>query len=77
MATKTINIRESAYNALKAHKRSAESFSDLILRVTGNEETNICDYLHTLDPIVRQEIAGTVSSAKRDLDRIKPKKVSL
>ena len=77
MATKTINIRESAYNALKAHKRSAESFSDVILRVTGSEETTICDYLRTLDPAVREEIALTVTVAKRDLDRIKPKKVML
>lgn len=77
MATKTINIRESAYNALKAQKRSAESFSDVILRVTGSEETTISDYLRTLDPAVREEIAGTVRDTKRDLDRIRPKKVSL
>jgi len=62
---------------LKAHKRSAESFSDVILRVTGSEESNVCDYLRTLDPAVREEIAGTVRAAKTDLDRIKPKKVSL
>jgi predicted CopG family antitoxin len=62
---------------LKALKRSAESFSDVILRVTGIEESNICDFLCTLDPAVREEIAGTVRAAKTDLDRIKPKKVLL
>jgi predicted CopG family antitoxin len=75
MATKTINIRESAYNALNVHRSSAESFSDVIIRLTVSEEPNICNYLHTLDPVVRDEIAGTVRSAKRDLDRIKSKKV--
>jgi hypothetical protein len=47
----------------------------VIIRLTVSEEPNICNYLHTLDPVVRDEIAGTVRSAKRDLDRIKSKKV--
>ena len=33
MVTKTINIKESAYHALKAHKRAGESYSDVILRL--------------------------------------------
>ena len=77
MVTKTINIRESAYHALKAQKRAGESYSDVILRVTGGEEKSVCDFLETIDPAVRSEIAESVRSAKSGLDRVKPRKVSL
>lgn len=77
MVTKTVNIRESAYNALKAHKREGESYSDVILRVTEGEKKSVCDFLQTIDPGVRTEIAESVQAAKKDLDRVKPRKVSL
>ena len=77
MVTKTINIRESAYNALKAHKREGESYSDVILRVTEGEKKSVCDFLQTIDPDVRSEIAESVKIAKTELDRVKPRKVSL
>nr|WP_320160131.1 antitoxin VapB family protein [uncultured Methanoregula sp.] len=77
MVTKTINIRESAYHALKAQKRAGESYSDVILRVTGGEEKRVCDFLQTIDPAVRSEIADAVKTAKSELDRVKPRKVSL
>lgn len=77
MVTKTINIRESAYNALKARKREGESYSDVILRVTEGEKMSVCDFLQTIDPDVREEIASSVKAAKKDLDRIKPRKVPL
>ena len=38
MVTKTINIRESAYIALTRNKRSGESYSDVILRITVKRE---------------------------------------
>lgn len=77
MVPKTVNIRESAYNALKAHKREGESYSDVILRVTEGEKKSVCDFLQTIDPGVRTEIAESVQAAKKDLDRVKPRKVSL
>ncbi|MFA6332782.1 MAG: antitoxin VapB family protein [Methanoregula sp.] len=77
MVTKTINIKESAYHALRAQKRAGESFSDVILRVTGGEEKSVCDFLETIDPAVRSEIAESVRLAKSGLDRVKPRKVSL
>ncbi|MDD1687257.1 antitoxin VapB family protein [Methanoregula sp.] len=77
MVTKTINIKESAYHALRAQKRAGESFSDVILRVTGGEEKSVCDFLETIDPAVRSEIAETVRLAKSGHDRVKPRKVSL
>jgi predicted CopG family antitoxin len=77
MVTKTINIRESAYIALTKNKRSGESYSDVILRITGQEKKNVGDFLKTIDPATRLEIADAVKAAKGDLDRIKPRKVSL
>lgn len=77
MVTKTINIREAAYHALKAQKRTGESFSDVILRVAGSEEKSVCDFLQTIDPAIRSEIAESVKTAKAELDRVKPRKVSL
>ncbi|MDD4136303.1 MAG: antitoxin VapB family protein [Methanoregula sp.] len=76
MVTKTINIKESAYHALRAQKRAGESYSDVILRVTGGEKKSVCDFLETIDPAVRSEIAKSVRSAKSGLDRVKPRKVS-
>jgi predicted CopG family antitoxin len=77
MVTKTINIRESAYNALKAQKRAGESYSDVILRVTEGEEKGVAEFLQTIDPAVRDEIAGSVKAARKELNRVRPRKVSL
>jgi predicted CopG family antitoxin len=77
MVTKTINIRESAYNALRARKREGESYSDVILRITEGEEAGVCEYLQTIDQSVRSEIARSVKDAKAGLERVRPRKVSL
>ena len=77
MVTKTINIKESAYNALRAQKRSGESYSDVILRVTEGEQKGVCEFLETIDPKVRSEIADSVTEGKKKLDRVRPRKVSL
>jgi len=37
MGTKTLTITEEAYERLRAHKRDDESFTDTILRITGDE----------------------------------------
>ena len=41
MSTKTITITEDAYKRLKEHKREGESFTDTILRLSGEE----CDMM--------------------------------
>ena len=38
MTTKTITITEDAYERLRAMKREDESFTELVLRLTGEEE---------------------------------------
>ncbi|SEH40664.1 Predicted antitoxin, CopG family [Halopenitus malekzadehii] len=37
MATKTITVTEEAYERLREMKRDDESFTDVLLRVTGDE----------------------------------------
>ena len=37
MATKTISISEDAYDILKAKKESSESFSEVIVRMSGKK----------------------------------------
>lgn len=38
MSTKTISITEDAYNILKAKKDSNESFSEIIVKLSGKRE---------------------------------------
>ena len=74
MATRPIKIWKSADHALRAPKRTGESFSDRILRDAGGGEKNVCDFLQTVDPAVRSEIAESVKKAKAGFDRVRPRK---
>lgn len=38
MSSKNITIREEAYESLKAHKRDDESFSDVVMRLSGQNK---------------------------------------
>lgn len=42
MATKTITVKKSAYDALAMEKRPNESFSDVVLRVTKKAPLTDC-----------------------------------
>jgi len=37
MGTKSLTVTEEAYDRLKEHKREGESFTDTILRLTGDD----------------------------------------
>lgn len=37
MGTKSLTITEEAYERLKEHKREGESFTDTVLRLTGED----------------------------------------
>ena len=39
MTTKSVTIKQSAYEALKSRKREGESFSDVVLRLTDSPTT--------------------------------------
>ena len=48
MATKTISITEEAYERLAAKKAERESFTDVILRMTG--KVKLTDFAGALSP---------------------------
>ena len=37
MATRSLTIAEDAYDKLRSHKRPNESFTDVVLRLSGDE----------------------------------------
>mgnify|MGYP001477489046 CR=1 FL=1 len=77
MVTKTINIRESAYEALKSMKREGESFSDVILRLSREDRKKVTDFVRSLPPEVREDLASSVIKVKKELDTAHPKEVPL
>jgi len=77
MVTKTINIRESAYQALKSRKRAGESFSDVILRLTEGDRRSVTEFVRSLSPDLREELAASVMSVKMELATVRPREVGL
>ena len=75
MVTKTINIKDSAYQALKSLKREGESFSDVILRLTRKDHGRVTDFVRSLPPDLREELASSVIRAKKELDEAAPREV--
>lgn len=76
MVTKTINIKESAYLALKSRKRQGESFSDVILRLSSGEGKRVTEYIRSLPPDIREEMASSVIQGTHDLKKAHPRKVT-
>jgi predicted CopG family antitoxin len=63
MATKTLSITEEAYQRLKAWKGPHESFSDVILRLTGRRP--LSDYAGILSPSSARALREAIAEARR------------
>ncbi|WP_424004847.1 antitoxin VapB family protein (plasmid) [Haloarcula salina] len=64
MATKTITVTEEAYERLREMKREDESFTDVLLRMTGGEQDIMKGFGAWKDSGLREE----VEAARDDLD---------
>jgi predicted CopG family antitoxin len=68
MGTKSLTITEEAYERLKAHKRADESFTDTILRLTG-EERDLLNGFGSMSDVTgfREAVEGTRDELDADL----------
>lgn len=64
MATKTITVTEEAYERLRAMKRGDESFTDVLLRVTGGEE----DVMKGFGSWKESDLREAVEDAREEFD---------
>lgn len=65
MPTRSLTIKEEAYRALKARKKEGESFTDVILRLTGNKGS-AKRLLEMMDELHSPELASNVEEASKD-----------
>lgn len=64
MVTRTISLSEDAYQALLASKRSGESFSDVVRRLTRRR--SLVDLAGAVDPEAAGSIADAVEANRRE-----------
>ena len=65
MGTKTIGLREDAYERLKARKREDESFTDLVNRLLDEDQTDWREGFGTLDAEEAEELERAVETSRR------------
>jgi len=67
MATKSVTVKESAYEILKSRKKKDESFSDVIERIARRRP--ITDLTEVISDEDGEGIAEEVEKARDELDR--------
>jgi predicted CopG family antitoxin len=65
MGTKTIGLRDDAYERLKARKREDESFTDLVNRLLDEERTDWRERFGTLDAEAEELEQATETARKQ------------
>jgi predicted CopG family antitoxin len=65
MGTKTIGLRDDAYERLKARKREDESFTDLVNRLLDEEQTDWREGFGTLDAEEAEELEQAVGTSRK------------
>lgn len=74
MATKTVSLKESAYNKLKNLKGEGESFSDLINRITSEKSLTEISGIwedEELEDLVDENREKTEEEIRETAERIK------
>jgi predicted CopG family antitoxin len=65
MPTRMLSITDKAYQALKASKKEGESFTDVILRLTGNKGSAL-RLLEMMDELHSPELADSIEQASKE-----------
>ena len=65
MGTKSLTITEEAYERLREHKREGESFTDTIIRLTGDERDPMAGFGAMADV---EGFREAVEAARDDVD---------
>ena len=63
MATKTISITEEAYTILQEKKKTAESFSEVIVRLSG--KMPLASFFGALSPSSGEALAKEIKDTRR------------
>jgi len=66
MATKSVTIKESAYEILKSRKNDDESFSDVIERIA--QKRPLTDLLNVISEEEGKEIADEISKVRGEME---------
>ena len=67
MATKSVTIKESAYEILKSRKQEGESFSDVIERIASRR--SLTELLDVLSEEEGERLADEVEKTRKELDK--------
>ncbi len=63
MTTKTISITEEAYNTLKSKKEPNESFSEIIVRLSGRK--SLSSFIGVLSPESADALEKSVKESRK------------
>ncbi|HET7324332.1 MAG TPA: antitoxin VapB family protein [Halococcus sp.] len=66
MASKTISLREDAYERLKARKRDGESFTEVVLRMTTEDQKDFSNLIGADLPVSWNAIESARGRSEAD-----------
>lgn len=66
MASKTISLREDAYERLAAQKREGESFTEVVLRMTADEPRDFSNLVGTDLAVSWEEVESARERSEAD-----------
>jgi len=69
---KGTNIKKSADNSFRLDHNAKENAFDTEYSNNCDNPKSVCDFLRTIDPAMRAEIAESVKAAKYEIYRINP-----